>query len=164
MTMPTCIASIFLIAAAAIQSFVCICLGQVVPQAYRSLYHLKSLEEERVFIPAITLFASDHSWLIALALATVCAASIAALRRFPEKTVPCMTVGLCAQGLVTWSAMFCFCFEGFTGAMCLHHGPEFEFFQFVSFGAGVFPITLLLIVVPMIAAFSSGTISRRESS
>jgi hypothetical protein len=150
--MQTRIATFLLVASAVTLSFVCVSVAWLVPAAFRSLYGLKSLDEVRDFMPAITRLASDHSWFIAVLLSGACLVSIAALRRLPDRTVQCITVGLCAQGLVTWMAMFCFCFEGFTGPMCLHHGPEFELPQFVSFGAGVFPVTLLLVVSPMISA------------
>ena len=158
--MTTRIASFLLIASAVTFSFVCVLIAWLVPPAFRSLYGLKSLDEVRDFMPAITRVASDHSWFIAVLLAGVCLASLVALRRLPDRTVQCITVGLCAQGLVTWVAMFCFCFEGFTGPMSLHHGPEFEFPQFASFGAGVFPVTLLLVVAPIIAALWPRLISK----
>lgn len=158
--MPTRIASILLLASAAAQSFVCVLIAWIVPPAFRSIYRLKSLDEAWDFMPPITRFASEHSWLIVIALAGVCLGSLLALRNFPERTIQCMAVGLCAESFVTWFAMFCFCFDGFTGPMCLHHSPEFELPQFVAFGAGVFPVTLLLIVAPMIAALWPRVISK----
>ncbi len=150
--LPTQVASILLLASAAAQSFVCVLIAWIVPPAFHSIYRLKSLHEAWDLMPPITRFASENSWLIVIALGAVCLGSLLALRRFPERTIHCMTVGLCAEGFVTWLAMFCFCFDGFTGPMSLHHGPEFELPQFISFGAGVFPVTLLLVVAPIIAA------------
>lgn len=150
--MPTRIASILLLASAAAQSFVCGLIARIVTPAFHSIYRLKSMDEAWDLMPPITRFASKQSWLIVIALGAVCLGSLLALRRFPERTIHCMTVGLCAEGFVTWLAMFCFCFDGFTGPMSLHHSPEFELLQFVSFGAGIFPVTLLLLVAPMIAA------------
>lgn len=152
LTMPIRIASFLLVSSAVTLSFVCVLLAGLVPPAFHALYGLKSLIEVREFMPTITRLASDHSWFIVVLLAGVCFASLVALRRFPDRTVQCITVGLCAQGLVTWTAMFCFCFEGLTGPMCMHHGPEFDIVSFISFGAGIFPVTLLLVVAPMIAA------------
>jgi hypothetical protein len=150
--MQTRIASFLLVASAAILSFVCVLIAWLVPPAFRSLYGLKSLDEVREFMPAITRLATGHSWFIAVSIVAVCLASLVALRRKPDRTVQCITVGLCAQGLVTWAAMFCFCFEGFTGPVSLHLGPRFEIIQFACFGAGVFPVTLALVVTPLIAA------------
>jgi hypothetical protein len=121
--MPARIASILLVASAAAQSFACVLIARIVAPTFLSLYRLESLDEARDFMPPITRFASEHSWLIAIALAAVCFGSLLTLRRFPERTMQCLAVGLCAEGLVTWSAMFCFCFSAFTGLMCLHHGP-----------------------------------------
>jgi hypothetical protein len=154
------IASFLLITSAVTLSFVCVLIAWLVPPAFRSLYSLKSFDEVREFMPAITRLASDHSWFIAVLLAGVCFASLVALRRLPDRAVQCITVGLCAQGLVMWAAMFCFCFEGLTGPMSLHHGPEFDVVTFVLFGAGVFPVTLLLVVAPMIAALWPRVISK----
>ena len=158
--MHTRIASLLLIASAVTLSFVCVLVAWLVPPAFRLMYGLKSLDEVREFMPTITRLASDHPWFIAVLLAAVCVASLVALRRLPDSVIQCIVVGLCAQGLVTWAAMFCFCFEAFTGPMSLHHGPEFEFLQFASFGAGVFPVTLLLVAAPLIAALWPRVISR----
>lgn len=151
-TMPTRIASFLLLASAAALSFVCVLFARLVPSAFRSLYGLKSSDEVRDFMPAISRLASDHSLLIAILLLGVCLVALVALRRLPDRTVQCIILGLCAQGLVTWTAMFCFFFKGFTGPMSLHHRPEFDLLQFASFGAGIFPVTLLLVLLPMIAA------------
>ena len=158
--MTTRIASFLLIASSVTFSFVCVLIAWLVPPAFRSLYGLKSLDEVRDFMPSITRVASDQSWFIAVLLAGVCLASLVALRRLPDRKVQCITVGLCAQGLVTWAAMFCLCFEGFTGPMSLHHGPEFGFPEFVSFGFGVFPVTLALVVTPLLCALWPRVISK----
>ena len=151
------IASFLLTASAATLSFVCVVIAWLVPHAFRVLYSLNSLEGVREFMPTITRLATDHSWFIAVFLAGVCFVSLMALRRLPDRTVQCITAGLCVQGFVTWAAMFCFCFEGFTGPKSLHCGPAFDF---VSFGAGVFPVTLLLVLAPMIAALWPRVISK----
>ena len=161
---PSRIINIFLIASAAAQAFVCLLIGWIVPPAFRSLYGLKTLDEARVLMPTITRFVSEHSWVIALAFVAVCLSSLVAVRRFPGSTVQCMVVGLCAQALVTWLAMFCFCFYGFTGPMSLHHGAEFELSEFVSFGAGVFPVTLLLVLAPTIVALRPRMISNHDGA
>ncbi|MEO7678234.1 MAG: hypothetical protein ABIV39_15865 [Verrucomicrobiota bacterium] len=159
--MHTRIASLLLIASAVTQSFVCLLIASLVTPFFRSTYRLKSWEEAREFMPTITRLASDHSWFIAVLLAAVCVASLVALQRQPDSPIQCIVVGLCAQGLVTWAAMFSFCFEGFIGPMSLHHGKEFEFFQFASFGTGVFPVTLLLVAAPLISALLPRLISKQ---
>ena len=159
-TMQNRIANFLLLASAGVLSFVCVVSGHLFPQTFRALYRLKTLDETRAFMPAITRLAADYSWTLPVFLVGICLCSFVVLRRLPDKTVPCITVGLCAQGLVTWAAMFCFCYPAFTGGMCLHHGPEFEFERFVSCGAGVFPVTFVLLLAPMIVVFWPRVISR----
>jgi hypothetical protein len=144
------------------QAFVCLVVAAIVPGAFVAIYGLKTRGETLVLMPDITRYASEHSWFIVLLLVAACVGSLVAVHRFARSTVQCMAVGLCAQALVAWSAMFCFCYMGFTGPMSLHHDSEFEFFKFVSFGAGVFPVTLLLILTPMIVALWPRLISRPE--
>jgi hypothetical protein len=158
--MPNRIANFLLLASAGVLSFVCVVIGHIFPQMFRALYGLKTLDETRAFMPAITRIAADYSWTLPVFLAGICLCSFVVLRRLPDKPVPCITVGLCTQGLVTWAAMFCFCYPAFTGGMCLHHGPEFEFERFASCGAGVFPVTFVLLVAPMIVAFWPKVISK----
>ena len=158
--MPTRIASFLLMATAVTLSYVSVLIAGLVPPAFRAMYGLKSLEEVREFMPTLTRLASDHSWFIALLLAGVCLTSMMLLRRLPDRPVQCITVGLCAQMLVMWAAMFCFCFEGFTGPMSMHHGPEFDAVSFVSFGTGVFPVTFVLIIATLVGALWPRAISR----
>ena len=118
-------------------AFVCVLIGWLTPPAFRAMYGLKSLDAVRDFGPTITQLACEHTWLIDVVFATVCFGSLAAVRLRSDRPVQCIAVGLCAQDLVTWAAMFCFCFVGFTGPMCLHQGPEFELVSFAAFGAGI---------------------------
>lgn len=150
--MPTRIAAILLVASAATQAFVCLWIALLVPSFFRVAYGQKSMDETLAFMPTVTRMVSEYSWLIAVGFALVCLTALAALRRGPEKIVQTVAVGLCAQGFVTWLAMFCFCFDGFLGPVRLNRGPEFDLSQFLSFAAGVFPVTFLLLLSPMIAA------------
>lgn len=151
-SMSTCIASFLLLASGVILSFVCLVVAWIIPQVFFWLYRPKSFYEVRELMPAVTRIATDFSWLFAVLIAAVSLAGVVYLWRLSDRVVECITAGLCAQGLITWTAMFCFFFDGFTGPMCMHHGPEFEFPQFVSLGFGVFPVTLLLVVAPLIMA------------
>lgn len=154
------IAAILLVASAATQAFVCIWIALLVPQFFRVAFGHKSMDEALASMPAVTRLVSEHSWLIAIGFALVCLTALAALRRCPEKTMPTLAIGLCAQGFVTWLAMFCFCFEGFIGPVRLSRGPEFDSSRFMGFAAGVFPVTFLLILSPMIAALWPRVISK----
>lgn len=151
-TISTRIASLLLIAAAGILSFICVLVGWLVPPAFCSFYGLNSFEEARSSMPGITRLASDYSWFFAVVIGAVCIGALVAIRQHSSRIVQCITVGLCAQGIVVWLAMFSFFYDGFTGSMCLHHGPKFELLQFVSVGAGVFPVTLALVLTPLLVA------------
>ena len=52
-----------------------------------------------------------------------------------------------------WAAMFCFCYDGFTGPVSLTKGKPFSLANFIGFGWGVFPATLVLMLIPMVAVF-----------
>ena len=74
------------------------------------------------------------------------------IRRMPERKIPFATIGLCCQWLVAWVAMLAFLFNAVAGEMSLHHGPEFDIAGFMRFGAGVFPVTLTAVLVPLFMA------------
>lgn len=153
------LASLWLLAVATGLSFVVVLAGALVTPCFRALYGLNSLDEAWDLMPAITRLASDHSWVIALLFGLLCLGSLRVLRHPPNRALQSLTLGLCPQGLVAWSAAFCYCYDGFTGPMCLHHGPQFEWLRFACFGAGVFPVTLMLIITPLAAAlWPSGTL------
>ena len=158
--MPVRIAISLLTAFAVTLSFVLMLIAWIVPPFYCSLYRIKSLGEFRDFVPYTTLFAADHSWLIALLLGASWLVSVLIIRRFPDRTIHCLTVGLCVQALVAWLAMFCFFSNEFLGPISMHHDPAFDFGTFIAFGFGVFPITFLLIIAPMIFTFLPSKISR----
>jgi hypothetical protein len=159
--MPARIAISLLTAFALTLSFVLMLIAWIVPPVYCSAYQIKSLREFRDFVPAITVFATDHSWLIGLLLGAVWSVSVLIIRRFPDRTVHWLTVGLCVQGFVAWLAMFCFFSNEFLGPISMHHDPAFDFGSFIGFGLGVFPITLILIIAPMTVALLPGKGSRR---
>jgi hypothetical protein len=158
--MPSRIAISLLTAFAVTLSFVLLLIAWIVPPAYCAVYRIKSLDDFRNFVPPITLFATDHSWLIALLLGAVLLASFLMIRRSPDRPIRCLTVGLCVQGLVAWLAMYCFFSNEFLGPISMHHDPAFDFGTFVAFGFGVFPITFILIIAPMIIALLPSKISR----
>ena len=150
--MQTRIAAILLVASATAHAFVCILIALLVPAFFRVIYHIESHDDLLIRMPTITRIVTDHAWFIAIAFAIVCCAALIALRWRSQKVVQILALGLCAQGLVTWLAMFSFCYDGFQGGMSLHHDSDFTFPQFMTFAGGVFPATFLLLLVPMIAA------------
>lgn len=156
--MRTRIASLLLMGTGMALSFVCVVVAWFVPRAFYIMYQPKSFDEVWKIMPAITRTATHFSWAFVVLIAAMSIASIVCMRRFPERVVEHITAGLCVQGMVAWSGMFCFFFDGFTGPMSLHHGPKFELSEFVSFGFGVFPVTLLsTIALFIMALWSRGT-------
>jgi hypothetical protein len=160
--MPNRIAIVLLTSVSATLAFVFMWIAWLVPHLLYSLYRMKSLDELRDFMFPIAKLATDHSWFIALLFGAVWFASLLVLRRFPDRTIQCVTMGLCAQGLVAWSALFCFLFDEFLGPISLHHDPAFDFDTFIAFGGGVFPITFLFIVAPIMVALLPSKIFGHE--
>ena len=154
------IATCLLTSYAATLAYIYVRLAWLVPRLLLSAYGMKSLDEVQKWMSPVTRLAINHSWFIASVFGAVWFVSVLALRRFPDKLTKCVTVGLCAQGLVAWSAMLCLLFDELLGPMSLHHNPAFDFGTFVAFGGGVFPISLILIIAPMIVALSPSKMSK----
>ena len=159
--MPNRIAIFLLTSVAATLAFVFMWIAWLVPHLFYYVYRMKSLDELRDFMSPIAKLATGHSWFIALLIGAIWVASLLALRRFPDRTIQCVTVSLCAQGLVSWLAAFCLLFDELLGPISMHHEPAFDFGAFFVFGGGVFPITFLLIVAPSIVALLPSNISRQ---
>jgi hypothetical protein len=128
--------------------------GRFVPIIYRALFRTESEADIRLsLMPAITRLASDFSLLfVAIICLTGFAAVLLSRTRHSQAWV---LLGATSQCFVAWTACFCFCFDSFTGGMCLHHGPEFEIGRFVTTAWGVFPITLATLLVLFAVAVRS---------
>jgi hypothetical protein len=133
-------------------SHVVLLVGWSTPFAYSSVYRLKSLQEARALMPDITEVAVDHSWVFAVAMGLIGFVTAIFIRRIPERKVPFAIIGLCGQWLLAWVAILAFLFKAVAGNMSLHHGPEFDITEFMRFGAGVFPVTLTAVLVPLFMA------------
>jgi hypothetical protein len=150
------LASFILAASAVVASYVVLLVGHVLPKLFANAYLIAPSSSDLVILmPPLTQFATRHTWVFALAIVLICVAVVLLFQRPGARVSPLVAIGLSAQALVVWFAMFCFCYDGFGGGMCLHHGPEFEFSQFMQFAFGVFPVTLCAIVVPGLFAFLS---------
>lgn len=155
------IAATLLVASATAQAFVCFLVTLLVPAFFRMIYNVKSHDDLLIRMPTITRLVTDHAWFIAVAFAIVCCVALLALRWRSQRLVQILALGLCAQGLVTWLTMFSLCYDGFIGPRSnLTTDPGFELDWFLRFAYGVFPVTFLLIVAPMIAALWSRTIPK----
>ena len=75
------LASLLLIASAVILSFASVVAGEVVISVFRTALRTQTWDELRTFVPAPTLFVSDHRLLVVVLLATVCLFSLAAVWR-----------------------------------------------------------------------------------
>ena len=146
------IANALLLCSAVGLSYIVLLVGWVTPDAFRSIYSLKTLQEARVLMPDVTMVVVDHSWAFALAIVLLGLVSKVFTDRNPDKMIPFMALGLCCQWLVAWVALLAFFFKGVTGPMSLHHDSEFEFVEFMSFGMGIFPVTLIAVLAPMFVA------------
>ena len=107
-------------------SHVVLLVGWVTPDAYSSVYRLKSLQEARAIMPNFTEVAVDHSRVFAVAMGLIGFVTAIFIHRMPERKIPFVTIGLCCQWLVAWVAMLAFLFEAVTGEWSLHHDPEFQ--------------------------------------
>jgi len=135
-------------------SHILVVTGFVFPVVYAKTHGAESLAEARMLMLAPTRFAVHYFWLFPALLAISCVTFVRATSRRNGEVAEILTCGLCVQGLVAWSAAFCFCFDAFTGPMCLHHGPEFEFGTFLTACLGVFSVTFATLLAPIVLVLS----------
>jgi hypothetical protein len=119
---------------------------------YRALYRDETTANIRLIMPAITRFASDCAlvFVVLICMAGFLAAMLS--RNRPDLGRSYLVAGVSGQVLIAWVAAFCFCFESFTGPLCLHHAPSFELPQFLTTAYGFFPVTLVAVLLPLIGA------------
>ena len=153
--MSTRLASLVLAASTVVSSYIVLLIGCVLPKLFATIFGIHSATDLDILIPPITKFAARHAWAFASAAALICLVVIFLIRRSPAQVLQIVAVGLSAQALVVWLAMFCYCYNGLTGSMSFHHSSQFEFAQFFQFAFGVFPVTLCAIVAPALAALLS---------
>ena len=153
--MSTRLGSLVLTASTVVSSYIVLLIGYVLPKFFANAYNAKSASDLDILIPPITRFAVRHMWTFALFAAAICIVVIILFQRPHARVLQLVAVGLSAQALVVWLAMFCYCYDGLTGPMSMHHSSEFEFGQFFQFAFGVFPVTLCAIVAPALFALLS---------
>jgi hypothetical protein len=98
--MPIKIATVLLLSAAIAFAHVTVLVGSIVPFAFRSLFRLDSLEMARVLMPDPTRKACDHVWVFPVLIAIMTFACLLFARKFPEKTLCYVALGLSGQGAV----------------------------------------------------------------
>lgn len=150
--MSTRLPGLLLAATAAVGSYVVLIVGNLVPRFFEVAWNLRPGEVAGVVSP-LTRFATTTSWVFVLAELLAVAVALLFFRLRPEQLIRVTVAALCVQGIVVWSALFCYCYDGFCGPMNLHHGPEFDLVRFCRFEAGVFPVTFLLMLLPLFACF-----------
>jgi hypothetical protein len=149
------LANLILFGAAVVVSALMIFSGEVLPTVLVKLTGgIKKEELQYVFSP-ITVWAFEYAWAFGAAAFLICISAAVCFARKPSQVSQWLAFWLSAEGLVFWVGMFCYCYGGFTGSMCLHHGPHFEPKNFFAFGFGVFPVTLCAIAAPGVAAIIS---------
>lgn len=145
--------SSFLLSASAVSlSYFIVLVAEATPKFFEIGYSA-SPSEARILMPNLTRIVVDYPWVFASTIILACILAMILLRRSPSRTIEIATIGLCAQGTIFWLTMFCIFAKSFEGPMCLHHGPEFEFFEFIAFGSGVFPVTLAALLLLVVALF-----------
>ena len=117
---------------------------------FRGDEHSKS-DDWMAVMPVITRLAAKFYW-IPLAMVIIIglfAIINSYISKSERRNVFLMLITLWLHFLIAWMVLFCLCYHGFTGGMCLHHGPEFEIREFLQCGFGFFPISLfVLLIVP----------------
>jgi hypothetical protein len=155
--MSTRLPSLLLAAAAVVASYVVVVVGDLVPRFLQVSFKLKP-EEIAGFMSYPTRFAVGSSWVFVVGVLLAFLVALLLFRLRPLHVLRVTVVALCVQGVVVWIAFFCYCYQGFCGPMCLHHGPEFDPIEFARFEAGVFPASLVAILIPLIGSFVSGSL------
>jgi|GEM_PF-7026801 len=150
------IPTLLLVSTAIVSAYLIFLIGDFVPRFFEVAYR-ETPKEAMNLMPTPTFLASRHSWVFALTILSLSFATLARLKLQPNRAVPICTIGLCSQGAIFWLAMFCFCYEGFCGPMTLHHASEFNPVEFVRFELGVFPISLIALLAPVIAVWKNSS-------
>ncbi len=132
------------------------------PSFNATAYGCRSLGEALTCMLAPTRLAVNNLWVFPTLLVVINLVIAIGFAYRRVQIAPLLICGLCFQGLVVWSLAFCLCFYAFTGLMCLHHGPEFELGSFLGAGFGVFPVTLLTLLVPIVVVASAMVIAARR--
>ena len=147
--------SFALASTAVVASYIVLLIGYLVPRFFFTMFRTATPSDLDILMPPITQFAARFAWAFAFAVALVCIVVVILLRQSPARCLQFLAIGLCAQALVVWLAMFCYCYLGLTGSMSLHHDARFEFAHFFQFAFGVFPVTLCAILIPGLFAMLS---------
>ena len=149
------LASFVLASTTVVASYIVLLISYVLPSFFFAIFRFATPSDLAILVPPITQFAARFAWAFALAVALVCIILVIMLRQSPSRCLQFLAIGLCAQALVVWLAMFCYCYLGLTGSMSLHHDARFEFAHFFQFAFGVFPVTLCAILIPGLFAMLS---------
>ena len=140
-----------LVGSAVLTGYAILRLADNLPRYFIVAYGLEP-GEVRNFMPIPTTFAVENSWIFVLLLSAVLMSSILALR-LSRNSVRVVVNGLCLQWMLLWIAMFCYCYEGFSGPFSLRSGPKFSLIQFLTFEMALFPVSFLGILLPIVITF-----------
>ena len=158
--MSTRLPSLLVAAVAVVFSYLVLVVGDLVPRFLQVAFKLKP-EEVTGFMSFPTRFATGSSWLFVVAVLLALSVGLVLFRLHPGHVVRVTVATLCVEAAVVWIAFFCYCYDGFCGPMSLHHGPKFDAIEFNRFGAGVFPVTLVMILIPLIGSLGSWSLPLR---
>jgi hypothetical protein len=147
--MNTRLATLFLAAMTAVASYVLLVINGLVPRFFQVTFRLKP-DEVASFMLGPTRFAVGSSWVFAVVPVAALSAALFLVHLCPRHATRVVVAALCVEALTVWIAFFCYCYDGFCGPISLHRGPDFDAAEFCRFEAGVFPVTLILILIPLI--------------
>ncbi len=155
LTANTWLGYLVLSASTLVSSYIVLLVGYVLPPFFAALYRLETLSQLDVLLSPVTKFAVQYAWAFASVSCFIFAVAVILIRRSPAQVLQFVTVGLCAQALVVWVAMFCFFYGELCGPISMHHRPWFNWEYFFKFASAVFPVSLCAIVIPGFFALRS---------
>ena len=123
--------------------------GSVLRPFFVHTFQIKSDADLQAIMPAATRFAADHSAWFAVAVSIIGTLGFALSLLVPSTSVRFAVAALCVQGFILWAACFCVFYSAFT-RFSIYRGDVFEWDYLFTAGAGVFPITFVAILLPLV--------------
>ena len=146
--------TLLLVAFSVISAYLLFTAADFVPVFFHVAYKV-SYSEIGLFMPRITGVACKSAPALALICGFCAMFTVIWINRRKTDSVLPLMLCLCTQGLILWLAAFGFCYDGFLGGMTMHSGPDFDMGQFLQFEDGVFPVTLIVLIAPLVWLFAT---------
>jgi len=146
------ILNLILLSSTLFWSYLIVIASKITIPFFTHMYNIKKTFDVYDIIPPITAWALNYYFIFITIICCLYVISII-LSKYIAGHQTELQVKLLAfylQAFISWLFAFCIFFDSFTGFMCLHHGPYFDPGNFLKSFWGVFPASLILIVVPII--------------